>query len=102
MPRKIKPKRDLTVTESNEIILKYLDGESEIIQFSNHRKYSKLNNTFRFTVNAISFKFLTRLMRDKNVSNIFFNPAMPPPGTGIDGASLRFKVYIEYHQKQEN
>lgn len=102
MPRKAKPKRDLTVTESNEIILKYLDGESEIIQFSNHRKYSKLNNTFRFTVNAISFRFLTRLMRDKSVSNIFFNPAMPPPGTGIDGASLRFKVYVEYHQKQEN
>lgn len=95
-------KRDLTDQESFDTISKYLDGENEIIQFSNHRKYSKLKNTFRFTLNAISFRFLFNLMKDDSVSNIFLNPAMPPPGTGIDGASLRFKVYVEYHQKEEN
>jgi len=95
-------KRDFTAQESHALLVQYFDQESEILSFSNHRKYSRLKNTFRFTVNAISLNLLMNLMSDPEVLNVFFNPAMPPPGTGIDGASLRFKVYIEYHQKEDD
>jgi hypothetical protein len=94
-------KRDLTIQESYDLIYKYLNGENIFSVFSNHRKYNKLKNTFRFTANAISVKHLLEIYNDEQVINVYYNPAMPPPGSGLDGASLRFKVYIEYYQKEE-
>ena len=95
-------KQDLTTQESHDLISKYLTGESIFTEFKNHRKYNKLKNTFRFTTDTISVKALLNMSNDKQVSNIYYNPAMPPPGSGLDGASLRFKVYVEYHQKEED
>jgi hypothetical protein len=40
-------------------------------------------------------------MEDPAVANVFFNPSIPPPGTGMDGISLRYKIYVEYHQIEE-
>lgn len=90
--------RDLTLEESKDIIAKHIEGKEELLQFKNHKKFNKLNNTFRFTINIISLDFLLGLMKDSAIANVHFNPSIPPPGTGMDGISLRYKVYIEYHK----
>lgn len=104
-PRKTekKPKvlREYTLEESYKVIEKYLGKHREILDFKNHRKYNKLKNTYRFTVNIISLNFLTNLMNDEEVLSVHFSPSIPPPGTGFDGTSLRYKVYVEYPEKEE-
>ena len=101
MPRKRKIKRDCTLEESLEIINKYIGKYGDLLQFKNHKKYNKLENTFRFTMSALSITFLTKLGRDKQVASVHFIPAMPPPGSGMDATSLRYKIYVEYHRKDE-
>ena len=100
-PSKPKKLRDCTIEESSEVIEKYLGAHRDILDFKNHRKYNKLKNTYRFTVNIISLNFLTSIMNDESVVSVLFSPSIPPPGTGFDGTSLRYKVYVEYYQKEE-
>lgn len=86
--------------ESLSIIKKHIGEEEDaIMEFKNHRKHDLMPNTYRFTVSLISLDFLISLMEDEQVKNVFFNPSVPPPGTGIDGISLRYKIYIQYYEK---
>ena len=96
-----KTKRDLTLEESLQILEKYTKEKNYLLQFKNHRKFNRFKNTFRFTVSIISLDFLLSIMEDSAVANVFFNPSIPPPGTGMDGISLRYKIYVEYHQIEE-
>ena len=36
-------------------------------------------------------------LSDKRIKNVYFNPSVPPPGSGVDGISMRYKIYIEYY-----
>ena len=94
MPRK----KQKTVQQSLDILTKYIEKEeNDILNFKNHRKHNIRPNTFRFTIDLISLEFIISLMEDDAVKNVYWNPSAPPPGTGIDGVSLRYKVYVEYH-----
>ena len=96
-PKKEKS-RILTAQESMDIILPYLEAES-FIKFENHRYYPYKGlgeNVYRFTVNLLSLDFLISLMENPSVSNVYFTPAAPNPGSGIDGISLVYKVYVRY------
>tara|TARA_Y100000310_G_scaffold315221_1_gene365524 strand:- start:290 stop:601 length:312 start_codon:yes stop_codon:yes gene_type:complete len=98
--RKTKPKnkRDLTIDESFKILQKYLARESnKLINFKNHKKHSLDKNVFRFTIDLMSLDFLISLIDDDAVKNVYWNAAIPPPGGSIDSISLRFKVYVQYH-----
>tara|TARA_R100001443_G_scaffold105839_1_gene115010 strand:+ start:12 stop:326 length:315 start_codon:yes stop_codon:yes gene_type:complete len=101
--RENKTLRDYTLEESHNVIVKHLGNEQSrrMLDFKNHRKYGKLKNTYRFTVNIISLNFLTSIMNEEEVASVHFSPSIPPPGTGFDGTSLRYKVYVEYHQKED-
>ena len=94
MPRK----KQKTVQQSLDILTKYIEKEeNDILNFKNHRKHNIRPNTFRFTIDLISLEFIISLMEDDAVKNVYWNPSAPPPGTGIDGVSLRYKVYVEYN-----
>ena len=99
--RKPKVLRDLTNQESLDILTPLLVDQHEILAFKNHRKHNLKKNTFRFTLDLISLEFLITLMEHELVKNVYFNPAIPPPGGTVDSISLRFKVYVEYYQKEE-
>lgn len=89
----------MTENESREIITRNIDADASIIMdFKNHKKHNILENTYRFTVSLISLDFLISLMEEEKVKNVYFNPSAPPPGTGIDGISLRYKVYVQYEE----
>jgi len=91
----------ITAKQSMEIIERNIsEEESKIMDFKNHRPHKLLENTFRFTVSLISLDFLISLMEEPNIRNVYFNPSAPPPGTGIDGISLRYKVYVQYHEEE--
>ncbi len=94
--RRGKKLRELRPKESMTILSNYVKNENEILGFKNHRKHDLKPNTFRFTVDLISLEFLISIMEDERVKNVYFNPSVPPPGTSIDGISLRYKVYVEY------
>ena len=93
--------RDLTLDESLELIRRHIPEEDTFLKFKNHKKHPILDNTYRFTVDLISLDFLISLMEEENVANVYFNPSVPPPGTGIDGISLRYKIYVQYYQIEE-
>ena len=40
----------------------------------------------------ISLDFIISLMEEEEVKNVYFNPSVPPPGSGIDRISLRYKI----------
>ena len=91
--------KELTAAESLEIIKRNIEDDP-VLEFKNHRKHNLMRNTFRFTVALISLDFLISLMEEEEVMNVYFNPSAPPPGTGIDGISLRYKVYVRYHDRE--
>tara|TARA_B110000467_G_C18120261_1_gene367427 strand:+ start:330 stop:614 length:285 start_codon:yes stop_codon:yes gene_type:complete len=93
--------RDITLEESYEVITRHLDIEDEFINFKNHKRYERRENTYRFTVNLVSLDFLIALMEEKSVDNVFFNPSVPPPGSTTEGVSLRYKVYVQYDKVEE-
>jgi|TARA_E500000318_G_C3507347_1_gene190872 hypothetical protein len=95
--------RSLTEEESLTILKEHLENEDiRILGFNNHRKVPKIaENTFRFTINVISFDFIINLMEDEAVKNIYFHPSAPPPGKGLDGISMRYRVYVEYHEVED-
>lgn len=93
--------RDLTEEESVEIIRKHIPEEDVFLGFKNHKKHNVLLNTYRFTITLISLEFMISLMEEPQVKNVYFNPSAPPPGGSVDGISLRYKVYVEYHEKEE-
>ncbi len=95
----MKEKRDVTLEESRAVISKHLKNSPEIAELKNHKKFNKMENTYRFTLEIISIKFLNSLLRDRNVDDVFFSPSAPPPGLGFDGTSLRYKVYVVYKKK---
>ena len=96
--RKKKTGRELTVEESLNILKKYVGRETNrLLNFKNHKKHSLDRNTFRFTLDLISLDFLISLIDDEAVKNVYFNPSVPPPGGSIDSISLRYKVYVQYH-----
>ncbi len=93
--------RPLTVEESLEILNEHLENDNhEILGFKNHRSHDLKSNTFRFTLDLISLEFLINLMEDDAVKNVYFNPSIPPPGGSIDSISLRYKIYVEYHENR--
>jgi len=90
----------ITNEESLEIIKKHISEEdSMIMELKNHRVHNLMKNCYRFTVSIVSLDFLISLMEHKRVKNVFFNPSIPPPGSGIDGVSLRYKIYVQYYEK---
>ena len=92
--------QQITQEESLEIITRNIsEDEMKIMDLKNHRSHKLLENTFRFTVSIISLDFLISLMEEEQVMNVYFNPSAPPPGTGIDGISLRYKVYVQYYER---
>ena len=94
----VKQVKEITIEESEKIITSYIgEEEGKAMDFKNHRKHPLFKNTYRFTVSLISLDFLISLMEDDNIQNVYFNPSAPPPGTGIDGISLRYKVYVQYY-----
>jgi len=92
--------RDLTAEESIAIIRKHIPEQDTFLEFKNHRKHGVLDNTYRFTITLISLEFMISLMEEPQVKNVYFNPSAPPPGGSLDGISLRYKVYVEYFQKE--
>jgi hypothetical protein len=89
-----------TLEDSEKLIVNYLEEYEDIVDFKNHKKFSKFKDRksmYRFTCKFLSLKFLSDLSADRRVKNVLFTPSQPPPGGAIDGISMRYKVYIEYH-----
>ncbi len=87
-----------TIEKAKEIVMSYIPAEDSFMNFRNLREHSIMNNTYRFTVDIVSLDFLISLMEDESILNVYFNPSVPPPGTGIDGISLRYKIYVQFDE----
>tara|TARA_B100000085_G_scaffold283356_1_gene313849 strand:- start:16200 stop:16514 length:315 start_codon:yes stop_codon:yes gene_type:complete len=89
---------DMTKEKSLKIIEKYI-AKDNFLGFRNHSKYSNEKNTFRFTLMALNFEFIQSLEKDPMVKKVYWHPSAPPPGGGMDGISMRYRVYVKYHSK---
>jgi hypothetical protein len=91
----------MTEQESKEIIALHA-GKEDFVTMSDHRPfpYKGLDeNFYRFTVNIMSLDLLISLMEHEKVKNVFFTPSAPGPGQGMDGISMNYKVYVQYHSE---
>tara|TARA_Y100000114_G_C11696852_1_gene296440 strand:- start:517 stop:807 length:291 start_codon:yes stop_codon:yes gene_type:complete len=89
----------ITKEESEKIIMSLADKQS-FVNISDHRPfpYKGLDeNFYRFTINIMSLDLLISLMEHEKVKNVFFTAAAPGPGQGMDGVSMNYKVYVQYH-----
>ncbi len=97
---KLKEEEKIRSAEASEsLILSYFEDFADIADFKNHRsyKFQDRDNTYRFTCKMMSLKLLSNLSKDKRIKNVFFSPSQPPPGGGLDGISMRYKIYVEYY-----
>tara|TARA_R100001510_G_C7642172_1_gene199768 strand:- start:247 stop:537 length:291 start_codon:yes stop_codon:yes gene_type:complete len=91
--------RAITEQESRDIITPLTEKEKFVV-VSDHRSfpYKGLDeNFYRFTINIMSLDLLISLMEHEKVKNVFFTAAAPGPGQGMDGVSMNYKVYVQYH-----
>ena len=87
--------------QAYEIILKYTKGQEKILNLKNFRKVTRFQgqkpvNMYKFTVDLLLIELIFDLNSDENVETVMWNASMPPPGAGIDGVSMRYKVYIQF------
>tara|TARA_B100000214_G_scaffold375219_1_gene360635 strand:- start:2493 stop:2789 length:297 start_codon:yes stop_codon:yes gene_type:complete len=94
--------RSITEEESKNL-LKDIMGDylNELgINWDNHKRVPKKDDTFRITAEALSLPALIHLSEHKNVRNVYFHPSVSPPGKG-DVISMRYRVYIEYKKIED-
>ena len=89
------------VTEKESLrFLKTLIKNADLlgINWQNHRKASNISDsTYRFTSEILSLDSLIKMIEHKKVKNVYWHPSVAPPGKGIDGIALRYRVYVEYN-----
>lgn len=96
----LKEEEKIRSAEASEtLILSFFEDFADIADFKNHKShhFPGRKNVYRFTCKMMSLKLLSNLSKDKRIKNVFFSPSQPPPGGGLDGISMRYKVYIEYY-----
>lgn len=89
-----------TLDQSRKLIEEHMGKDIEILDFSSHREYSRIESrkkVFQFTVKLLSLDFLNKLGKDKRVKNVYFASRHAHPGGGADSISLRQKILIEYY-----
>ena len=52
-------------------------------------------------MNIISLEMLINIMENEYVKNVYFTPSAPAPGTGMDGISMVYRIYVKYHEVTE-
>jgi len=93
--------RQIEHKEAYAIVTKYLENQVDILNLKNFRKMKrfknrKVENFYKFTVDLLCLDLVFDLNSDDRVKNVYWSASMPPPGAGIDGVSMRFKIYIQY------
>ena len=69
------------------------------INWSNHRPAPRISeDTYRFTAEIMSLEVLIGMLEHKKVKNVFWHPSAAPPGAGIDGIALRYRIYVQYNK----
>lgn len=98
--------RLLSHTDAMNIVLKYTKGQEKILNLKNFRKVTRFQgqkpvNMYKFTVDLLLIELIFDLNSDEHVETVMWNASMPPPGSGIDGVSMRYKVYIQFKEPAE-
>jgi len=90
------------VTEKESLrFLKTRIKNSEIlgINWLNHRAVPDISeDTYRFTAEMMSLDALIKMLEHKKVKNVYWHPSVAPPGKGVDGIALRYRIYVEYNK----
>ena len=69
------------------------------INWANHRPASNVSeDTYRFTAEMMSLDALIKMLEHQKVKNVYWHPSVAPPGKGVDGIALRYRVYVEYNK----
>ena len=81
-----------------QIVKKYENNIPINLMIKNYR-FSNIGDVevFRFTMGIMSQSFIDLLKSDKNIKDVYYNPAFTPPGGSIDSISLRYKVYVLFN-----
>ena len=92
--------RHVTEEESFNILKPYLSTGYKFIKWRDHMPYhyNKFGGgVFRFTINMMSLDLLINIMEHDQVENVYFVAVAAPPGEGLDGISMNYKIYVKYH-----
>ena len=57
----------------------------------------KSESVCEMTMEKMSLDALITLLEHPDVKNVYFHPSVAPPGSGVDGIALRYRVYFEFN-----
>ena len=91
-------KKEVDIDSAKEIISSILAEKEEFlgINWNNFKKTSD-GPVFQTTMEKMSLDALINLLDHPRVKNVFFHPSVAPPGSGVDGIALRYRMYFEFN-----
>ena len=94
--------RSITEKESKKLLKEIMgDYLEELgINWDNHKRMPRKEDTFRITAEALSLPALIHLSEHEFVRNVYFHPSVSPPGKG-DVISMRYRIYIQYRKVKD-
>tara|TARA_R100000734_G_C3229358_1_gene37975 strand:- start:80 stop:361 length:282 start_codon:yes stop_codon:yes gene_type:complete len=72
------------------------EGDFLSLNWNNFKENKERKNTFQVTAEKISLDALVKLLDHPKIRNVFFHPSVAPPGIGVDGIALRYRIYFEF------
>tara|TARA_B100000700_G_scaffold311168_1_gene392660 strand:- start:202 stop:501 length:300 start_codon:yes stop_codon:yes gene_type:complete len=95
---KSKSKR-ITFDEAKSLVQSILSDRSVFlgINWNNFKKSTSEEGLYQITMEKMSLDALVTMLDDPRIKNVFFHPSVAPPGSGVDGIALRYRVYFEFN-----
>ena len=93
--RKTKNK-EIDFDTAKEIVTTVLESREEFLGI-NWNNFRKINDLYQTTMEKMSLDALITLLEHPDVKNVYFHPSVAPPGSGVDGIALRYRVYFEFN-----
>ena len=89
-------RRKIGITKAKKIIRSILEDKEEFLGI-NWKNFKKNDDLYQTTMEKMSLDALITLLDHPDVKNVFFHPSVAPPGSGVDGIALRYRVYFEFN-----
>jgi hypothetical protein len=90
-----KKRRKIGITKAKRIIRTILEDREEFLGI-NWKNFKKNDDLYQTTMEKMSLDALITLLDHPDVKNVYFHPSVAPPGSGVDGIALRYRIYFEF------
>ena len=86
----------MNIERAKEIVKSVIKDRNDFLKFNwdNFKKTKEKENMYQSTVEKISLDALINLLEHPEIENVYFHSSVAPPGSGVDGIALRYRIYF--------